>query len=95
LHSNISLLYCETQVTIISTITGNKNNSRLRETFHLNGTQSLEGSEDRCVQVTPWQQASDKHPFCRQSREMLGQQNPAASLWKQGQDRVPRRTPGK
>lgn len=63
---NTSLLYCETPATIISTVTSNNNNSHLHETFHLNGTQSLEGSEDRCVRLTSRRQTWHRRPFCRQ-----------------------------
>lgn len=45
-------LCCETQVTIISTITSNNNNSGFHETFHLDGAQSLGGSTGCCIQLT-------------------------------------------
>lgn len=49
-------------MTIISTITGNNNNSHLHETFHLNGSQRLEDSADRCAQVTSRPQTLYKPP---------------------------------
>lgn len=67
---NISLLCCETQVTIISTIASNNKNSDFHETFHLDGAQSLGGSTGHCVQLTLVLQRGYRH------LELLGEQKP-------------------
>lgn len=94
MRRNISLLCCETRVTVISTIS-RANNSHLHETFQLNGSQSLGGSADRCVQV-PWgQQILYKNLFCwgTQSgccpRLSLGP-SPSQGSWQRMEDLAPK-----